>query len=194
MLSSGQGGPFGHLEFLVCKAVQARPLHIGDEPCQCLSPGGRSGLSAGIELFGHPQKHALADIGPLVRRRTLTNALFYASVDHPHPEPFEQLAPHISRGFRGCAWTQGQRFDTGRGQLWVGHNEGEDGVVGLDASALIGVRRLGWHPGRNIFRNGLHHGLRRGIADRQDGHLLGTVPGGVIGHEIVTLQACNGLC
>ena len=37
MLSGGQGGSFGQLEFLVCKAVQASPLHIGDQRCQGLS-------------------------------------------------------------------------------------------------------------------------------------------------------------
>src|SRR2546430_1282208 len=83
---------------------QAGTLHISDEPCQGLSPSGGSGLGAGIELFGRAQKHALAYIGHLVRRSTLTNTLFYTSIDHPHPEPLEQLAPHISHGFHGCPW------------------------------------------------------------------------------------------
>ena len=131
--------------------MQAGPLHLSDQPCQCLSPGGRSSFGADVELLGRPQKHALAYMGPLVRCSTLTNALLYASIDHPYPEAFEQLAAHISHGFCGCAWTQGQRFDTGRGQLWVGHNEGEDGVVGLDTSALLCGRGLGTRPGRKIF-------------------------------------------
>ena len=89
MLSGGQGGSFGHLEFLVCEAVQTSTLHISDERCQCLRPGSRSRFGASAGLFGRAQKHTLAYIGRLIRRSAFPNTLFYTSVDHPHPEPFE---------------------------------------------------------------------------------------------------------
>ena len=40
-----------------------------------------------------------------------------------------------------------------------------------------------------FLRNGLHDGLHRGIANDQDSDPGGMVPGGVIGHEIIALQA-----